>query len=84
MTEEANNGAAATLGSLDDLIQRGARQIIQQTSEVELATLLELREREDTWRETPGGTQRLSARARGLHDYRESKNSWHEMSLDLK
>jgi hypothetical protein len=31
---------AATLGSLDDLIQRGARQIIQQAIEAELATLL--------------------------------------------
>jgi Transposase, Mutator family len=30
-----------TLGSLDDLIQRGARQIIQQAIEAELATLLE-------------------------------------------
>lgn len=40
-TEEANNGKAATLGSLDDLIQRGARQIIQQAIEAELATLLE-------------------------------------------
>jgi putative transposase len=40
-TEEANGGKAATLGSLDDLIQRGARQIIQQAIEAELATLLE-------------------------------------------
>ncbi|MFC7633934.1 hypothetical protein ACFQVB_41425 [Paraburkholderia humisilvae] len=40
-TEEANSGKAATLGSLDDLIQRGARQIIQQAIEMELATLLE-------------------------------------------
>lgn len=40
-TEEANNGKAATLGNLDDLIQRGARQIIQQAIEAELATLLE-------------------------------------------
>ncbi|MFM0222161.1 hypothetical protein [Paraburkholderia dipogonis] len=29
------------MGSLDDLIQRGACQIIQQTTEAELATLLE-------------------------------------------
>jgi len=29
------------LGSLDELIQRGARQFIQQTIEAELATLLE-------------------------------------------
>jgi transposase-like protein len=40
-TEEANDGKAATWGSLDDLIQRGARQIIQQAIEAELATLLE-------------------------------------------
>jgi len=41
LTEEANNGTAATSGSLDDLIQRGARQIIQQAVEAELTTLLE-------------------------------------------
>ncbi|MBC8733452.1 IS256 family transposase [Paraburkholderia sp. UCT2] len=41
LTEEANGGKAATLGSLDDLVQRGARQIIQQAIEAELATLLE-------------------------------------------
>jgi hypothetical protein len=41
LTEEANNGTAATLGSLDDLIQRGPRQIIQQAVEAELTTLLE-------------------------------------------
>jgi hypothetical protein len=29
------------LGSLDDQLQRGARQVIQQTVEAELATLLE-------------------------------------------
>jgi hypothetical protein len=41
LTEEANNGTAATSGSLDDLIQRGSRQIIQQAVEAELTTLLE-------------------------------------------
>ena len=40
LTGSANNGRAATLGSLDDLIQRGACQIIPQTIEAELATLL--------------------------------------------
>src|SRR6195952_2897901 len=42
LTEETNSGKseAATSG-LDDLIQQGARQIIQQAIEAELATLLE-------------------------------------------
>jgi len=40
-TEESKNRKAAPLGSLDDLIQRGARQIIQQAIEAEMATLLE-------------------------------------------
>ncbi|MGF6371937.1 transposase-like protein [Paraburkholderia sp. RAU6.4a] len=42
LTEETNDGkAAAGVGSLDELIQQGARQIIQQAIEAELATLLE-------------------------------------------
>src|SRR6478735_2183416 len=42
LTEETSSGKseAATSG-LDDLIQQGARQIIQQAIEAELATLLE-------------------------------------------
>ena len=41
-TEETNHGkAAASVGSLDELIQQGARQVIQQAIEAELATLLE-------------------------------------------
>jgi putative transposase len=41
-TEETNDGkAAASVGSLDELIQQGARQVIQQAIEAELATLLE-------------------------------------------
>jgi putative transposase len=43
-TEESKNGKAAPLGSLDDLIQRGAWQIIQQAIEAEMATLLEQHE----------------------------------------
>jgi putative transposase len=42
VTQETNAGkAAAPASSLDDLIQQGARQIIQQAIEAELATLLE-------------------------------------------
>lgn len=41
-TEETNDGkATANVGGLDELIQQGARQVIQQAIEAELATLLE-------------------------------------------
>ncbi len=42
VTQEANAGkAAAQVSGLDELIQQGARQIIHQAIEAELATLLE-------------------------------------------
>lgn len=41
MTEGANGGKAKTTSALDDLIQQGARQIIQQAVEAELAAMLE-------------------------------------------
>ncbi|MFP4897321.1 IS256 family transposase [Paraburkholderia sp. EG304] len=41
ITQEANSSKAQTKSVLDELIQQGARQIIQQAVEVELATMLE-------------------------------------------
>jgi putative transposase len=41
ITEKANGGKAETKSVLDELIQQGARQIIQQAVEAELATMLE-------------------------------------------
>jgi putative transposase len=40
-TKETNSGKAETKSVLDELIQQGARQIIQQAVEAELATMLE-------------------------------------------
>ncbi|MEM5373444.1 IS256 family transposase, partial [Paraburkholderia azotifigens] len=41
LTEEANGSKAETKSVLDELIQQGARQIIQQAVEAELASMLE-------------------------------------------
>ncbi|CAB3775312.1 IS256 family transposase IS1490 [Paraburkholderia humisilvae] len=41
ITEEANGGKAETKSVLDELIQQGARQLIEQAVEAELATMLE-------------------------------------------
>ena len=41
LTEEASGSKAKTASALDDLIQQGARQIIQQAVEAELASMLE-------------------------------------------
>lgn len=41
ITEEANDSKAETKSVLDELIQQGARQIIEQAVEAELATMLE-------------------------------------------
>jgi putative transposase len=41
LTEEANSSKAKAASALDDLIQQGARQIIQQAVEAELAGMLE-------------------------------------------
>ncbi|MGF6980033.1 putative transposase [Paraburkholderia sp. JPY465] len=41
ITQESNSSKAQTKSVLDELIQQGARQIIQQAVEVELATMLE-------------------------------------------
>ncbi|MFC7633537.1 transposase, partial [Paraburkholderia humisilvae] len=41
ITEEANGGKAETKSVLDELIQQGARQLIEQAVQAELATMLE-------------------------------------------
>jgi hypothetical protein len=95
----ANNDTAATLGSLDDLIQGGACQIIQQTSEAELTTLLErydnartrgdkralLRSGHLREREAVAAIAFVPAQSVAIADgYRQSTNSSVEMLLDLK
>jgi len=73
VTEETSAGKSeARPSGLDDLIQQGARQIIQQAIEAELTTLLERYDNVKTRREAGRDSQWLPAGARGRHGNRSN------------